>query len=118
MNVPVWNPAVEFMEREALERLQFANLRNTVTWALKTPFYRRRLAEVGMTHPEDLTSLRDLRNLPYTTKDDLREAYPDGLLAVEPQQAVRLHTSSGTTCSSSTASRPSGYASRKSSLVV
>ena len=97
MSVPAWNPAVEFMEREALERLQLAQLRQTVAWALKTPFYQRRLAEAGLTRPEDLASLRDLRHLPYTTKDDLREAYPDGLLAVEPEQVVRLHTSSGTT---------------------
>ena len=61
MKVPVWNPAVEFLEREALERLQLANLRKTVAWALKTPFYRRRLAEVGLHHPEDIASLRDLR---------------------------------------------------------
>ncbi|MCC8986939.1 MAG: phenylacetate--CoA ligase [Candidatus Contendobacter sp.] len=97
MNAPVWNPAVEFMEREALERLQLANLRMTVAQALKTPFYQRRLAEVGLTGPEDLASLRDLHHLPYTTKDDLREAYPYGLLAVDREQAVRLHTSSGTT---------------------
>ncbi len=97
MNAPVWNPAVEFMEREALERLQLANLRMTVAQALKTPFYQRRLADVGLTGPEDLASLRDLHHLPYTTKDDLREAYPYGLLAVDREQAVRLHTSSGTT---------------------
>ena len=97
MNAPVWNPAVEFMEREALERLQLANLRMTVAQALKTPFYQRRLADVGLTGPEDLASLRDLHHLPYTTKDDLREAYPYGLLAVDQEQAVRLHTSSGTT---------------------
>jgi phenylacetate-CoA ligase len=97
MNAPVWNPAIELMEREALERLQLAHLRKTVAWALKTPFYQRRLAEVGLTCPEDIASLRDVRNLPYTTKDDLREAYPDGLLAVDREQVVRLHTSSGTT---------------------
>jgi phenylacetate-CoA ligase len=97
MNAPAWNPAMEFIEREALERLQLANLRKTVAWALKTPFYQRRLAEVGLTCPEDISSLRDVRNLPYTTKDDLREAYPDGLLAVDREQVVRLHTSSGTT---------------------
>ncbi len=97
MKVPVWNPAVEFIEREALEALQLANLRKTVAWALKAPFYQRKLAEVGLTHPGDLTSLRDLRDLPYTTKDDLRAAYPDGLLAVTLEQALRLHTSSGTT---------------------
>ena len=108
MSVPVWNPAVEFMEREALERLQFANLRQTMAWALKTPFYRRRLAEAGLTRPEDLSSLRDLRHLPYTTKDDLREAYPDGLLAVELEQVVPLEVCRRTACCGSTASRPSG----------
>ncbi|HRY17461.1 MAG TPA: phenylacetate--CoA ligase [Candidatus Competibacteraceae bacterium] len=97
MNAPAWNPAIEFMEREALERLQLINLRKTVTWALRTPFYRRRLAETGLNHPEDIVSLRDVRNIPYTTKDDLREAYPEGLLAVDREQVVRLHTSSGTT---------------------
>ncbi len=97
MNVPVWNPALEFMERDALERLQLAALRKTVAWALKTPFYQRRLADAGLKHPGDIASLRDLRNIPYTTKDDLRGACPHGLLAVELEQVVRLHTSSGTT---------------------
>lgn len=97
MNAPAWNPAIEFMERETLERRQLIYLRKTLEWALKTPFYQRRLNEVGLNHPEDLTSLRDLRNLPFTTKDDLRAAYPDGLLAVDLEQVVRLHTSSGTT---------------------
>lgn len=97
MKVPAWNPAVEFMAREALERVQLAGLRQTVAWALRTPFYRRRLAEAGVRHPEDISALRDLRHIPYTTKDDLRAAYPDGLLAVDREQVVRLHTSSGTT---------------------
>ncbi|MCP5158237.1 MAG: phenylacetate--CoA ligase [Gammaproteobacteria bacterium] len=97
MNTPAWNPAIEFMEREALERLQLASLRKTVAWALKTPFYRQRLAEVGLTRSEDIISLRDVRNMPYTTKEDLREAYPEGLLAVDRELVVRLHTSSGTT---------------------
>lgn len=97
MNVPAWNPAMEFMERDALEHRQLTHLRKTVEWALKTPFYQRRLSEVGLTRPEDIVSLRDLRDIPYTTKDDLREAYPRGLLAVELEQVVRLHTSSGTT---------------------
>ncbi|HRF62300.1 MAG TPA: phenylacetate--CoA ligase [Candidatus Competibacter sp.] len=97
MSVPVWSPAIEFMEREGLERLQLAKLRETVAWALKTPFYQSRLHEIGLKHPEDIGSLRDLRKLPYTTKDDLRRAYPRGLLALDLERAVRLHTSSGTT---------------------
>lgn len=97
MNAPAWNPTIEFMEREALERLQLAHLRKTVAVALKTPFYRQKLAEAGLTAPQDISRLRDLRNLPYTTKDDLRAAYPDGLLAVDQEEVVRLHTSSGTT---------------------
>ena len=97
MSVPVWSPAIEFMEREGLERLQLAKLRETVAWALKTPFYQSRLHEIGLKHPEDIGSLRDLRKLPYTTKDDLRRAYPQGLLALDLERTVRLHTSSGTT---------------------
>ena len=68
--IPVWNPAIEFIEREALEQLQLARLRQTVEWALKTPFYHQRLTEAGLTRPEDIASLRDVRNIPYTTKDD------------------------------------------------
>ena len=77
--------------------MQLQRLRRTVERALLTPFYRRRLAQAGLKSSEDIRSLDDLRRLPLTTKSDLREAYPDGLLAVDKSDVVRLHTSSGTT---------------------
>ncbi len=97
MHGPFWNEERETLEREALRAWQLKQLRATVKSALGTPFYRPRLHAVGVQHPEDLCALDDLEKLPYTVKDDLREAYPEGLLAVPIEQVVRLHTSSGTT---------------------
>ncbi|WP_298888551.1 phenylacetate--CoA ligase PaaK [uncultured Serinicoccus sp.] len=58
--------------------------------------YRRRLDERGV-HPDDIRSLDDVRLLPFTTKADLRENYPFGMLAVPRERCVRVHASSGTT---------------------
>jgi phenylacetate-CoA ligase len=85
------------MPREELECLQLERLRSTVDQALKTVFYKRRLGKIGLESGQDITSLADLEKIPFTTKDDLREAYPDKLLAVDMDDVVRLHTSSGTT---------------------
>ena len=71
--------------RETLERV-----------AQRVPFYQQRLAELGL-KPESIKSLADVRRLPFTTGADLRAIYPNGLLAVDRTEAVRLHTSSGTT---------------------
>jgi phenylacetate-CoA ligase len=64
--------------------------------AERVPFYRQKFAELGV-KPEDINSLDDARRLPFTTGADLRGIYPNGLLAVEAHEPVRLHTSSGTT---------------------
>ncbi|MBN1269305.1 MAG: AMP-binding protein, partial [Kiritimatiellae bacterium] len=97
MEVRYWNKELETLDRSSLAALQLKLLRETVNWALKTPFYQRRLAKAGITSGDDIRSLDDVRRIPYTTKDDLREAYPTGLLAVPLDDVVRLHTSSGTT---------------------
>ena len=89
--------AIETLDRAALERLQLQRLQETVhRVAAHVPFYRQKLAELGVT-PGDLRSLADLRRLPLTTSADLRANYPAGLLAVPFDDALRLHTSSGTT---------------------
>lgn len=91
-----FNP-VEKLDREQLEQLKLERLQRTVdTLYQKVPFYRRKLDEVGF-QPGDLRSLEDLRRLPFTTKDDLRDNYPYGLFAVPMRDIVRLHASSGTT---------------------
>jgi len=83
--------------RIALERLQLELLRQTVGRVNQyVPFYQQRLREAGLT-PDDIGSLADVTRLPFTTGADLRAAYPQGLLAVDPSEPVRLHTSSGTT---------------------
>jgi phenylacetate-CoA ligase len=89
-----WQPDVETLPRPDLERLQARRLAESVARALKAPYYAERLAGV---RPESLKSPRDVRRLPFTTKDDLRAAFPYGLLAAPRSQAVRLHASSGTT---------------------
>ncbi|WP_027181532.1 phenylacetate--CoA ligase family protein [Oleidesulfovibrio alaskensis] len=86
----------ETWSREEIERVQLVRLRNTVQQASGSPFYAARLKEAGIA-PADIRSLDDLRSVPPTTKNDLREQYPAGLVAVPREQLVRLHASSGTT---------------------
>jgi phenylacetate-CoA ligase len=87
----------ETMPREDLEGLQLKRLRAVVERVYHlVPFYRRRMDELGV-KPEHIRTLRDLRHLPYTTKQDLRDNYPFGMFAVPMDQVVRIHASSGTT---------------------
>jgi phenylacetate-CoA ligase len=92
-----WEKAVETAQRPDIESRQLEGLRATVASALNTRFYRAQLAGAGIDSAEDIRSLDDLRRIPLTTKDDLRKAFPDGLLAVDRAEVVRLHASSGTT---------------------
>lgn len=86
---------VETWSRRELEKLQLARLQQTVQRVYeRVPFYRQKL--VGRITPEHIRSLEDIQKLPFTTKKDLRDHYPFGLLAVDLQQTVRLHASSGT----------------------
>lgn len=97
MNTRMWNSDIETIDEELLARNQLADLKTTVNHALKTPFYSKLLAETGITSGEDISSLEDLQSIPYTTKDDLRRAYPYGLLSAPLEDVVRIHVSSGTT---------------------
>lgn len=88
--------APEAWNRETIRQAQTVRLRNTVAQALRSPFYGEVLGKAGVA-PEDFVSCDDVSRLPFTTKDDLRGAYPDGLIAVPKEELVRLHASSGTT---------------------
>ncbi|HOW43298.1 MAG TPA: phenylacetate--CoA ligase [Candidatus Omnitrophota bacterium] len=92
-----WDKKMETISRESLKKLQLARLKETVRFALKTPFYRTRLKKAGIASADAIKRWEDIKKIPFTTKDDLRECYPDGLLAVPLQDVVRVHTSSGTT---------------------
>ncbi len=93
----IWNDEFETLPREALEALQLKRLKQTIERVYATvPFYRRKFDEAGI-KPDDIKSLEDLKRLPFTTKEDLRENYPFGMFAVPMKQVVRIHASSGTT---------------------
>ena len=85
------------MGKDEREQLQLERLQSTLRRVyLNVPFYRKKFDEVGI-DPDDFTSLSDLRKLPFTTKNDLRDNYPYGLFAVPLREVVRIHASSGTT---------------------
>jgi phenylacetate-CoA ligase len=93
----IWNPEYESMPREKLTELQLHRLQTTAAWAYgQVDVYRRRMDEQGVA-PAQIRSIDDVRRLPFTTKDDLRDNYPYGLFAVPLDQVVRVHSSSGTT---------------------
>jgi len=87
----------ETMPREDLEALQLKRLQAVVNRVYHlVPFYRRRMDKLGV-KPEHIRTLADIRHLPYTAKQDLRDNYPFGMFAVPMDQVVRIHASSGTT---------------------
>lgn len=93
----LWQPAAERLDREELVELQMMRLRETLRSVCETvPFYRRKLDEVGIA-PGDVKSRSDVAELPFTTKIDLRDHYPFGMLARPRDEVVRVHASSGTT---------------------
>lgn len=92
----IFDPAAECMPRSDRAGLQAAHLRRTLEQAQKIPFYRRKFAEKNIT-PDSIRSVDDLKRLPFTTKQDLRDAYPFGFFAVPRAELARIHASSGTT---------------------
>ena len=92
-----WNKDIECMDVEALRNIQGKRLHETVKRAYENvPFYRQKLDKAGV-KPDDITSIDDIKILPFTTKEDFRDNYPFGLFAVPLEQVVRMHASSGTT---------------------
>jgi phenylacetate-CoA ligase len=89
-----WNKEIETLDRGSLERLQLQRLNTTLERASKAPFYRERLGKDGQ---RSLPCLEKLGEIPFTTKAELRDAFPYGFLAAPLESIVRLHSSSGTT---------------------
>lgn len=93
----IFNIDKETLPREDIEALQLRRLQDLCSRVYaNVPFYRKRFDESGI-KPGDIKSLADLKNLPFTEKQDLRNYYPFGLFAVPRDNIVRLHASSGTT---------------------
>lgn len=96
MSRPYYNP-IEVAPVAEIKALQTARLIHIVhhVWE-HVPYYRARMEEAGIT-PDDIQTLDDLKKLPFTYKQDLRDTYPYGLFAVPMEEVVELHASSGTT---------------------
>jgi len=93
----IYNMDFETLPREALEAIQLRRLQETLSRVYATvPFYRDNFDSAGI-QPKDIKSLDDLKRIPFTTKQDLRDNYPFGMFAVPMENVVRIHASSGTT---------------------
>lgn len=93
----IYNEEFETLPREVLEALQLKRLQQVAERVYHTVgFYRKAFDEAGV-KPDDIRRLEDLRRLPFTDKEDLRDNYPFGLFAAPMSSVVRLHASSGTT---------------------
>lgn len=93
----IWNETKECMSRDEIHTLQSARLKKMVDRVYhNVEFYRKKMQQMGL-EPGDINTIDDLKKLPFTTKNDLRDNYPFGLFAVPQSEIVRIHASSGTT---------------------
>ena len=91
-----WEPELEQLERKGLEGLQLKRLNDTLRQAAKSAYYGCS-TELSHLAQSGIRSLEQIRELPFTAKEDMRSAFPWGLLAADKREVVRLHSSSGTT---------------------
>ena len=96
MNTEYWEKSIETMTLQALEKLQLERIKRTLTVASNAPYYKDQFQKHNIS-PDAIRCLDDFRKLPFTTKADMRANYPFGLLAGNLEDAVRIHSSSGTT---------------------
>lgn len=95
-HLSIWDK-VESASLDEMHSLQDKRLVETVKYVYENvPYYRKKMEDLNLL-PQDICSCDDLYKLPFTTKDDLRDTYPYGLVAVPMDQIVRVHASSGTT---------------------
>jgi phenylacetate-CoA ligase len=91
-----WEKDIETTDRERLEASQLAQFKEIVKNAKKSIYYGKLFHDIGL-DTEQIDSLDVIKKIPFTTKDDLRENWPYGLLAVPKSELIRMHVSSGTT---------------------
>ena len=93
----IWNEKAECMSEDDLKELQLQRLQAVVKMAYeKVPYYNKRFTDLKI-EPEDIETLEDIEKLPFTSKTDIRDAYPFGMFAVDTEDIVEVHTTSGTT---------------------
>ena len=91
-----WEKNVETIKRAKLEELQLGRLKDTISRTKKSFYYGRVFKEKKL-GVGSIRKLKDIQKFPFTTKDDLREHWPYGFIAVPKEELVRMHSSSGTT---------------------
>jgi phenylacetate-CoA ligase len=91
-----WEKDVETLNRAKLEKMQLAQLKDTIGRAQKSFYYGKLFKEKGL-NINSVKSLNDINKFPFTNKDNLREHWPYGFVAVPKEELVRMHSSSGTT---------------------
>lgn len=91
-----WEKDIETTDRERLEAFQLVQFKEIVKNAKKSIYYGKLFRDIGL-DTEQIDSLDIIKKIPFTTKDDLRENWPYGLLAVPKSELIRMHVSSGTT---------------------
>ena len=96
MNTEYWEKSIETLPRQELEKLQLERIKSTLAVASNAPYYKDQFQKHNIS-PDAIRCLDDFRKLPFTTKADMRANYPFGLLAGNLEDAVRIHSSSGTT---------------------
>ncbi len=92
-----WNKKQETLAAAPMKALQLSRLKTAVKRVAKNVQWYRHHFAAARVKPEQIRTLDDIRRLPFTTKDDLRTAYPFGMFAVPPKEIVEIHTSSGST---------------------
>ena len=91
-----WDKKIETQKTDDLQALQLKRLKKTISQAQKVGFFKKRLSDAGIT-ASSIKTLDDIKKIPFTKKQDLREGYPFGFFAVPLKEIVRIHTTSGTT---------------------
>jgi len=91
-----WEKEIETIDRTKLEALQLERLKITLNQAMKSPYYKKIFKKLGV-DANGVKTLKDVEKLPTTIKDDLRDQWPYGFLAVSKDELIRMHSSSGTT---------------------
>ena len=91
-----WENELETLDRKNLEQLQVSRLKETIQSATNSPYYGNLYRQLGLS-ADSIKSVSDIRKLPFTTKQNLRDNFPYGFLGLPQKELIRLHSSSGTT---------------------
>ena len=90
------NKEIETISKEDLQKIQITRLQKALEAASSTPYYKKIFSK-NKVNISAIKTVEHIKDLPFTTKHDLRLSYPDGMVAVDKSEVVRIHASSGTT---------------------